>query len=205
MLVIASVLAWFVASSFRERAPESAPVNDAPGARDAPPAGAAVMVFSPVPQDETIAVPSSLAPGLEFGTEPLAWERRLEVVTHARDIDEVAKARQLLDMLPSLPEEALEPATREAVSRLADEEYAAAQSRLINPNTHGMVLSVLFEDLLERPDEITLPTLLTIARMPSHPFATQARDDLELLLEKNFDADWVQWGAEIRRVLSMQH
>ena len=64
---------------------------------------------------------------------------------------------------------------------------------MINPQTHGMVLSVLFDDLLERPDEITLPVLLTIARTPTHPLAPEARDNLELLLGTNFGADWMKW------------
>ena len=108
-------------------------------------------------------------------------------------------------MLPALPEEAMETAAREAITRLPDKEYAAARARLINPQTHGRVLSVLLEDLMERPDEITLPTLLSVARTPAHPLSGTARANLELLLGKNFGADWPKWEAEIRRARSGEH
>lgn len=159
---------------------------------------------SPLPDGETMAVAPSLAPALELQAGQLAWERRIEAVTQSRTLDNAAKAKHLLDLVPSLPEEAVETAAREAVMRLPDRQYAAARARLINPQTHGMVLSVLFADLLERPDEITFPALLTVARMPAHPLALEARANLELLLGKNFGADWVQWDGEIRRVLSAQ-
>jgi hypothetical protein len=38
--------------------------------------------------------------------------------------------------------------------------------------------------------------------MPAHPLALEARANLELLLGKNFGADWPQWDAEIRRALA---
>ena len=155
-----------------------------------------------VPDAASSPVVPSLAPPLELNAGQLRWEQRVAAVTGARDVDDAAKARQLLDMLPTLPEEALETAAREAVERLPDKAYGAARERMINPQTHGMVLSVLFGDLLERPDDITLPVLLTITRTPAHPLAAQARDNLELLLGTNFGADWVKWDAEIRRSLA---
>lgn len=170
-------------ASAREKSPEIIPSHALPHANPSP-------------------VAPSLAPRLALNTGPLSWEQRIAAVTAARGMDDGAKARQLLDMLPTLPEEALGSATREAVERLPDKAYGAARERMINPQTHGMVLSVLFDDLLERPDEVALPVLLTIARTPAHPLAPQARDNLELLLGTNLGADWMKWDAEIRRTLA---
>jgi len=171
----------------------AAAANQAPRERELPP-----------PESE-IAVEPPLAPALELGNELLTWEQRIAAVTQSGALNESAKAKHLLDMLPGLPEEALETAAREAIKRLPDKEYAAARARLINPQTHGRVLSVLLEDLMERPDEITLPTLLSVARTPAHPLSEAARANLELLLGKNVGADWPKWETEIRRALSGEH
>jgi hypothetical protein len=56
----------------------------------------------------------------------------------------------------------------------------------------------MWSDLMERPDDITLPTLLTIARNPAHPFAKNAAENLELLLGQSFGTDWQRWDAAIR-------
>ena len=126
---------------------------------------------------------------------------RIERVTAAPGLSETAKAKMLLGMLNSLPPEGLETAAREAGERLPDSAYAVASATLLNPQTHGRVLGVLFADLLERPDALALPALLEMARNPAHPFAPAARENLELLLGKNFGSDWPKWDAEIRRVL----
>jgi hypothetical protein len=143
----------------------------------------------------------NLAPKLDLRSGPLPWEERVKAITGSTTLSEAAKARELLRNLISLPEEGLEFATQQAADRLPDKEFAAALGLLINPQTHGRVLQVLFADLLERPDEITLPALLSIARNETHPFARQARDNLGLLVGKDFGANWNSWDAEIRRLL----
>ena len=142
-----------------------------------------------------------LAPPLELGTAKLAWELRLEEVIDSVELTEVHKARRLLAMIPSLPEEALDTAAQEAVARLPDGDYAAAAGVLLNPNTHGTVFSVLFADLMERPDAITLPNLLAIARIPTHPYAPYALDNLDLLTGENHNADWLAWTKAVERTL----
>jgi hypothetical protein len=69
---------------------------------------------------------------------------------------------------------------------------------LINPGTYGLALAAMWSDLMERPDDIALPTLLTIARNPAHPFAKNATENLEWLLGQNFGTDWQRWDAAIR-------
>jgi hypothetical protein len=142
-----------------------------------------------------------LAPELDLGAAALPWERQIGAVTAAQ-LSNPAKARMLLAMLPSLPEEALETSAREAADRLPDKDYSEIQGILLNPRTHGAVLSVFMADLLERPDSIALPVLLAIAQSPDHPYATAARDDLELLLGRDFGNDWTQWAAEVRHALA---
>jgi hypothetical protein len=105
-------------------------------------------------------------------------------------------------MLPTLPAEALQRGTEIAIRLLRDRDYSAARDRLLDPQTHGMVASALFADLLERRDEIALPALLAIARIPSHPYAAAARDNLELLLGKRIDPQSGAVEMEIRDALA---
>jgi hypothetical protein len=158
---------------------------------------------TPLPQ--ATAPEPQLAPRLELSRGKLAWEEKIESVTNATDLSNTAKARRLLAMLPVLPEHGLATAAEEAVTRLPDADYnAVGLPVVVNPQTHGMAESVLFADLMERPDAITLPALLRIAQIPQHPYAPYAHDNLELLLGKNFGSDWLMWDAEIRRSLAAE-
>ena len=144
----------------------------------------------------------NLAPKIELSRGKLAWEAAIESITKASGVSDTAKSRQLLAMIATLSEEALTAASEEAVKRLPDTDYnAVALPLLANPQTHGLVESVLFADLMERPDAITLPALLRIARTPNHPYAKFAHDNLDLLVGEDFGADWPKWEAAVQKTL----
>jgi hypothetical protein len=163
-------------------------------------------------QDRAAAEPASGPPGIgdvdgvpgeisihTLRTGNLFWEQQIEALERAPRVGDAEKARQILALLPSLPEEALESATESAVRLLRDAEYPAAKVLLLNPRSHGRVLSVLFADLLERRDGVVLPALIAIAKTPGHPLEQAARDNLELLLGKNFGGNWRQWERAAER------
>ena len=156
-----------------------------------------VTDLPPTPDDSA----PQTAPAVPLDTTPSNWEQQL--AGKLPRLKPVEKARAIFALLPSLPESALASAAVEAVEKLPDADYpATALPVLINPETHGQVLSVLFADLLERPDTIALPALLTIAKNPDHPFAPSALDDLRLLLNADHDTDWPRWDAAIRAKLA---
>ncbi len=133
----------------------------------------------------------------------LPWEAQIEAIAARQDVPDRLKARFLISMLPGLPEEALAKAAEEATARLPDADYPSVlQPVVIDPHTHGMAMSVLFADLMQRPDSITLPVLLSIARDPTHPYAHSARDNLQLLLGHTFGSDWLRWEQAIRSRLA---
>ena len=147
----------------------------------------------------------NLAPKIELSRGKLAWEAAIESITKASGVSDTAKSRQLLAMIATLSEEALTAASEEAVKRLPDTDYnAVALPLLANPQTHGLVESVLFADLMERPDAITLPALLRIARTPNHPYAKFAHDNLDLLVGEDFGADWPKWEAAVQKTLAAE-
>lgn len=162
------------------------------------------------PDGETVATPvvkdePHLGPRLDLSREKLAWEVRIESVTCASDLSETAKSRRLLEMIASLPEHAMTSAAEEAVERLPDADYNSIALHIVaNPQTHGIVTSVLFADLMERPDAITLPALLRIARIPNHPYAKFAHDNLDLLIGEDYGADWLKWEAAVQKTLAAE-
>ena len=156
---------------------------------------------SPLP--EPVAEETRLAPKLALARGPLPWEQQIESITGARDLTDPVKARRLLAMIAALPEDAFTAASEAAVKRLPDAEYnSVALPVVTDPQTHGLVASVLFADLMERPDAITLPALLRIARTPNHPYAKFAHDNLDLLVGEDFGADWPKWEAAVQKTLA---
>ena len=164
-----------------------------------------VPVEPGTPAPEPVAEETRLAPKLELARGKLPWEQQIESVTGARDLNDAAKARRLLAMIAALPEDAFTAASEEAVKRLPDADYdSVALPVVANPQTHGLVESVLFADLMERPDAITLPALLRIARIPNHPYAKFAHDNLDLLIGEDFGTDWLKWEAAVRKTLAAE-
>lgn len=132
---------------------------------------------------------------LQFGKGPLPWEMQIKAVT-AQARDGTAAAKAILGLLAYLPEEALETAVEQAMNRLPDKTWRdVALPFLLNPQAHGRVLSALFADLMERPDEVSLPSLRQVAGVPSHPLEPFALDNLRLLLGEDFKLDAQNWEA----------
>ena len=197
---VAALAVFFTRSERREAAPDPippAPVEEQMREAIQLPDG------EPAPVAERVTPEPRLARKLELARGKLPWEEKIGSVTGAGDLDDTAKARRLLAMIPALPEPALTTAAEEAVKRLPDAHYnAVALPVVANPQTHGLVESVLFADLMERPDAITLPALLRIAQIPHHPYAKFAHDNLDLLLGEDHGADWPKWDAAVRKALA---
>jgi hypothetical protein len=168
-----------------------------PSESNAPPA--AVVQTPPIIDPET---DQPMIPPLPLQTGELGWEARIRSVLSREKATEAEKARGLLQLLPTIPAEGAETCAEEAVKRLPNEEYRHAQAFVTNPGTYGLALGVLFSDLMERPDNLRLPTLVTIARNSAHPYAAPARDNLELLLGQDFGEDWPRWDAAVREKLN---
>lgn len=165
---------------------------------------------APVPMPLAAATPAPkpndpglvLAPRIHFDRNGLLWEERIKRIL-AMPVSDSEKSILLFSLLQNVPEEAYSTVTGQAVELLRDPDYQmVAAPIIVNPATHGMIMSVLFSDLMERPDSITLPILLAIARTPTHPFAPSARDNLNLLLGQDFESDWGAWENAVRQRLA---
>jgi hypothetical protein len=183
-----------------EPEPETEAASFAPPPPPTPEEIKAAAVLTPEFEDPNGGPPIMPAIPLEQGELP--WEAQLRLVRDAPNLSDAERARRLFALLPGLAVEGRETAAEQAVSLVKNADYDVAKPVLLNPGTYGPALNVLFADLAERPPEIQLPTLLQIARIQQHPFAPNARENLELFLGADYGADWNRWDAAIRASLA---
>ena len=210
LLAIITVCWWYLAGPRGpvEGQSEQAGIKDAtpptlipPDANPPPP-----PVADTAPSVRTRALPNPegtdpIIPSIPLETGKLPWEKTIEQIEEAK-VSDAEKGRRLLETLPTMPVDARETAAERAVALLPNADYRPAQAALGNPAMFGSAMGVLFGDLMNRPDELRLPTLLVIARNPEHPYAPSARDNLNLILGKNLGTDWTGWDAAIRQHLA---
>ena len=115
--------------------------------------------------------------------------------------DEAQKAKLLLALFPKLPEDGQVEAAQHISNLLPDEEYSSLAQTLTNAAMPEAVLDVLMTDVLNRPNQLKLETLLDVARMPNHPKAEEARDVLEVFVDENYGEDWAAWKTAVEKWL----
>jgi hypothetical protein len=126
------------------------------------------------------------------------WEDKVDAILtpEGKDVD---KAKQLLQLFPTLPEDGKEEVAQHLSNLVADEDYAPLGKLFLDPTLPETVLDVLMADVLNRPNSVKLPTLLEVARNPQHPGASEAKDLLELFLDpdEEYGNDWNKWQAKM--------
>jgi len=128
------------------------------------------------------------------------WEERIDGVLTGQE-DEAQKAKLLLALFPKLPEDGQVEAAQHISNLLPDEEYSSLAQTLTNAAMPEAVLDVLMTDVLNRPNQLKLETLLDVARMPNHPKAEEARDVLEVFVDENYGEDWAAWKTAVEKWL----
>lgn len=124
------------------------------------------------------------------------WEDRLDNILGGEGED-AAKAKQMLEMFPNLPEDGQVEVAQHLANLTPDSDYAGLGKYLADPNTPEAVIDVLMGDLLNRPNSVKLPLLVDVARNSSNPKAEEAKNLLELYLEEDYGTDWGTWQAKV--------
>jgi hypothetical protein len=168
-----------------EPAPEPAPTPVVPRVQARP---------TPPPVQEVAADP---APA-DTSTN---WEQNLETILLSDD-DDNTKADRILALIPTAPADAQAELAQHLVNMVQDDHYADTAGLLTNSATPSAVSTVLMNDLLNRNNNLKLPTLLDIARSDDHPLKDQAREMLELLLQENHGSNWDDWSTSINTFLT---
>ena len=183
------------ASSEPTRVATSTPPPPAPAPTPVPPP------VTPRPPGRAALPTPPVAPANDAAGKITNWEQRIDDVLTAEG-EENKKARDLLGLLPNLPEDGQVEAAQHISNLLPDEEYASLAPTLTNAATPEAVLDVLMTDVLNRPNGVKLGTLLDVARAPNHPKAEEARDVLEVFVDENYGTDWAAWDAAVKKWLA---
>ncbi len=162
-----------------------------------PPAPAPPPRMRPAP---ALPIENPVAPAAAAAGVIKDWEQRIDNLLTTPG-DESAKGRELLAMLPNLPEDGQVEAAQHMSNLLADEDFKMLTPTLTNAAMPEAVLDVLITDVLNRPNELKLPALLDVARIPNHPKATEARDILEVYVDENYGEDWAAWTTAVEKWL----
>lgn len=128
------------------------------------------------------------------------WEDKVDEILGSAS-PEADKAKQLLEIFPTLPAVGQEEVVRHLTNLLPDQDYGLMRSFLTNASMPVNVLDVLLGDVLNRPNSLKLPVLLEMARNPQHSKAAEAKDFLQLFLEQDYGSDWDKWQAGMEQWL----
>ena len=124
------------------------------------------------------------------------WESKVDEILGSTRPD-ADKAKQMVEMFPTLPAEGQEEVVRHLTNLLPDQDYGLMRSFLTNASLSENVLDFLLDDVLNRPNSLKLPALLDVARNAQHPKAAEAKNFLTLFIEDDFANDWDKWQTGI--------
>jgi hypothetical protein len=137
-------------------------------------------------------------------TKPMAdWEIKIDQVLQT-NADESQTAQMLINLLPTLPPEGQEEAAQHISNLILDKDYNKVAALVKNPGLPEDVLDVFVTDLMNREDEVKLPILLDIAKIPNHPHHEEAVTDLQIFLDEDYGKDWTKWEAAMKSYLQRQ-
>jgi hypothetical protein len=178
--------------------PISVTVSPAPPTPAPPPASSPRPMRTAPPV--TAVATSSPAPAPATAGLITDWEQRIDTILTTEGT-ESAKSRELLEMLPRLPEDGQVEAAQHLSNLLADEDFKLLTPTFTNAAVPEAVLDVLMTDVLNRPNQLKLPALLEIAQIPNHPKAEEARDVLEVFVDENYGQNWGAWRTAVDKWL----
>ena len=131
------------------------------------------------------------------------WEIKIDQALRA-NVDESQTAQILISMLPTLPKDGQAEAAQHITNLVLDKDYARILPLVKNPALPQDVLDVFVTDLMNREDEVKLPAMLAIAKIPNHPHHEEALADLQIFLDEDHGADWGKWDAAMKSYLKRQ-
>jgi len=130
-----------------------------------------------------------------------SWEERLDVILTAESSNNEA-VRSLLQDFNRLPPEGQMEYIAHALNLCEDGNYDPVSAIYLRSDTPVEVREQIFDDALNRPDEIKLPMMARTMATPNHPMQEQAREILSLYLDLEPDAGLpINWEERVRAYL----
>lgn len=194
LLVVLVFLVLPAPESTRSAVPPTAQTKaSAPHPDDSAEAGLGLAPSSALSQP----APVTLPPGI-------SWEDRLDQLL-TNDADSATTVRGLVSSMRGLPTEAQEEYAAHAVNLCEDEQFFMLGEVYLNAATPREVKEIIFNDALNRPDELKLPLLVQTLEKPAHPMAGEAKEILEMYLDLTPGTTPMGgWNQAVKKYLSEQ-
>ena len=132
-----------------------------------------------------------------------SWEERLDAILAGEGSNREAVRRLLQDFNQLSPEAQTEYISH-VLNLCEDEHYAPVSAIYLRNDTPAQVREQIFDDALNRPDEIKLPMLARTMTTPNHPMQDEAKEILCLYLELDPGVDAaanINWDERVRAYL----
>lgn len=142
-------------------------------------------------------------PAAAAATAITNWPERIDEILLSSE-PESKKGEQLFEMLPNLPLDGQEQAVQHMVNLLSDQQFPSTARYLNDTNTPETVITLLMNDMLNRPDTVKLPMLLDLAQVSGHPLAEESKTILGIYVEKDFGDNWDDWRQGIAEYLKKE-
>lgn len=144
------------------------------------------------------------AQGHSQPTQPapeVSWEESLDAILSGAE-DNRSTVRRLLEGFDRLPPEAQTEYIAHALNLCEDDNYGEMEAIYLRSDTTAEVREQIFDDSLNRPDEIKLPMMARTMSALNHPLTEEAKEILVLYLDLEPDAVGpIDWNARVQAYL----
>jgi len=148
---------------------------------------------APLPANER-AQPALTAP-------EVSWAEKLDAILSGEEDNRII-VRRLLQGFERLPLEVQTEYIAHALNLCEDDNYGQMEAIYLRSDTPAEIREQIFDDALNRPDEVKLPIMARTMEAPRHPLAGEARDILTLYLDVDPDSPGpVDWSGRVRSYL----
>jgi hypothetical protein len=131
------------------------------------------------------------------------WEEAINRILESDEENQQVAAR-LMALLPTLPPDGQVEAAQHMVNLTDDESYQNAAAMLLNPATAEDVAEVIYSDVLNRPNTVKLPVMVSILRTPGHRLRDETLSTLQIFLGEDLGDNPEAWNAAVQNYLAKE-
>jgi len=128
------------------------------------------------------------------------WETAINQILES-DEENQQVAMRLLALAPTLPPEGQVEAVQHMVNLTDDDNYQNAAAMLLNPATSEDVAEVIYSDVLNRPNNVKLPVMVSILRAPGHRLRAETISTLQIFLGEDLGDNPEAWNSAVQNLL----
>ena len=131
------------------------------------------------------------------------WEAAINGILES-DEENAQVAAKLQALVPTLPPDAQVEAVQHMVNLTDDESYQNAAAMLLNPATSPEVAEVIYSDVLNRPNTVKLPLMVSVLRTPGHRLRGETLSTLQIFIGEDLGDNPEAWNVAVQNYLVLE-